>query len=532
MVGVGSPLARPLVSLELHNFIRRAECIHSRFGTCDVELFASGPCFCDDKAMVCCSSRKVVYTLLLCFAAWFPASAELVIHGVPDGALKNEAYQVDVREGSGEWRSLFVYDAVVGKEGSAHIGFVMFDSDFSSSIELRVRPARKSERVRVRPRSAHIQAKHQANETVIPLDQVGQYSVEFDEDIFGNLLVFANPIEADPITAEGPGITYFGPGLHLLGGDGRGTMAMESGSTVYFAGGAIVYGKIDTGGKNDLTIRGRGILCGSKFDHSADSARPTMVYIGNSKNLHLEGLVILDAPAWNIHLHHVRNATVRNVKILSWMTETDGINPRGSQDLLIENCFIRNGDDCISIKLGNAKNPSAVTQRNRNIIMQNCVLWPDRAHALLIGPEGASSEPSEHMTENVQFRDIDILRSAESSTGFWGALAIMASDRQTIRNVLFENIRVAPLDAGNLIDIRFVNNVYTKDYGDKIENIRFKNVRLEGPNNERNRILGHTAERIVNGVQFDGLWINGKKVLTLEEGGFETNAFVEEIDFR
>lgn len=476
--------------------------------------------------------RAVQLTLLLMLVGWAPASAELVVHGAPIDAPGNEAYEVDIRESSGEWRPLFVYDAVVGKEGLSHVGFVMFDSDFAMAVELRVRPNRKTDRVRVRPINGQIKGKHQADETIIRLTGAGQYSVEFDDDIFGNLFVFANPIDTNPITAEGPGITYFGPGVHLIGGDGRGNIPVEPDSTIYLAGGAIVYGKIDTGGKNNITIRGRGILCGSKFDHAPDSNRPTMIYIGNAENIRIEGIVLLDAPAWNIHLHQVRSGAVQSLKVLAWMTETDGINPRGSQDLLIEDCFIRNGDDCLSIKLGDAKNPAGVTQRNRNIVVQNCVLWPDRAHALLIGPEGASSEPSEHMTENVKFLNIDILRSAESSPGFWGALAIMASDRQTIRDILFDNIRVDPLEAGNLIDIRFVNNVYTKDFGDSIQNIRFKNIRLEGPNKKRNRILGHSTDQRVKGVQFEDLWIDGRHVLTPEEGEFDINAFVEDLEFR
>jgi len=482
--------------------------------------------------MISGNPRVAACVMLVCFASCFQAAAELVIHEAPREAPLNAAYSVQVREAGGEWRPVFVYDAVVGKEGASHIGFVMFDSDFSKCLEVRVRPTGKSESARVRPASAQVTADHHAEETMIRLQRAGQYSIEFDGDVFGNLLIFANPLEAEPILAEGPGITYYGPGLHLVGGDGCGTIVMESGSTVYLAGGAIVYGKIDTGGKDRITIRGRGILCGSKFDHSPNSNRPTMIYIGNASDVRLEGLVVLDAPAWNIHLHNVRNSTIRNLKILSWMTETDGINPRGSQDLLIENCFIRSGDDCLSIKLGDAKNPAAVKQRNRNIVMQHCILWPDRAHALLIGPEGASGDPSEHITEQVRFFDIDVLRSAESSPGFWGALAIMASDLQTIRDIHFEDSRVDPLEAGNLIDIRVVNNRYTADFGYKIENIRFKNIRLRGPNKEKNRIFGLDSNRFVSGVHFENLRIDERAVLTADQGGFQINAFVKDLEFR
>jgi hypothetical protein len=88
------------------------------------------------------------------------------------------------------------------------------------------------------------------------------------------------------------------------------------------------------------------------------------------------------------------------------------------------------------------------------------------------------------------------------------------------------------LDAGNLIDIRFANNIYTKDFGERIENVRFKDIRLEGPNQLPNRILGLNADRVVSGVTFDGLWIDGQHVLSREDGDFEINAFVEDLEFR
>jgi hypothetical protein len=329
----------------------------------------------------------------------------------------------------------------VGDEGRHHMGFVTFDADFAVPVEVRIRRAKGGgAEIRVRPAADGVRPRMEAGAVLLALTKPAQLSVEFDGDLMGNLCIFANPPEAAPIAGPAPGVVYYGPGVHRLGGDGTGNVPVEAGDTVYIAGGAIVYGKVDFGRKDNVTIRGRGILCGTLFNHDRDKPRPQLIYAGHSRGFRLEGLILLDAPGWNMHLHQLTDAVIRNVKVLAWNRETDGIDPRACRNLRIEDCFIRSGDDSISIKLGNANDPGAVSQRNDGITVRNCVLWPDRAHALLVGPEGAATDPAEHLTENVRFEDIDILRTAERNPDFHGALAIMAADEQTIRNITFENI--------------------------------------------------------------------------------------------
>jgi hypothetical protein len=77
-----------------------------------------------------------------------------------------------------------------------------------------------------------------------------------------------------------------------------------------------------------------------------------------------------------------------------------------------------------------------------------------------------------------------------------------------------------------------VNNRYTADFGYKIENIRFKNIRLRGPNKEKNRIFGLDSNRFVSGVHFENLRIDERAVLTADQGGFQINAFVKDLEFR
>lgn len=256
-----------------------------------------------------------------------------------------------------------------------------------------------------------------------------------------------------------------------------------------------------------------------------------MIYAGNAKNFHLEGITILDAPVWNMHLHNLSDSSVRNVKILAWQRETDGMDPRGCQNLVIQDCFVRSGDDSISIKLGNASDPNSVSQSNRNIRVERCIFWPDKAHALLVGPEGAwAGPPEEHVTEDVSFRDIDILRVNEKNPEFYGAIAIMCADGQTIRNITFEDIRIAPVESGNVIDIRYVDNEYTNGFGESIDNILFLNMTI--PRSPvPNRIMGLDSEHIANRVRFENVQYEGQFLRSYTSTIFEVNKFVKNLSF-
>jgi len=67
---------------------------------------------------------------------------------------------------------------------------------------------------------------------------------------------------------------------------------------------------------------------------------------------------------------------------------SDGIDILNSRDVLIQDCFLRTFDDCVSLK-GYARRyycDSGLAPVER-ITVRRCVLWNDWARAILIGPE-------------------------------------------------------------------------------------------------------------------------------------------------
>ncbi|MEN8202540.1 MAG: glycosyl hydrolase family 28 protein [Bacteroidota bacterium] len=489
-------------------------------------------------------------------AATSVALPELTVYEAPVGAPKNFTYEVYVRCEGGDWYNLHEYDAGVdggfGTEPLGHMSFVYFDSDFSKRMDVRVvKKGGTVNEFRIRPESAGIIPSVDGNAVEFSLSNPAKLSVEFDGDQLNNLMVFANDLETDIPDSTAANVHYFGPGIHKIGEDGRGVLNVRSNETVYIAGGAIVYGHIDVRSPNyarsrNVMIRGRGILSGDMetghvYNHPDHYTTPPLITVYITDGADVEGIILHNSATFNVHIHFSKNVEVNDLKIMSWTINSDGIDPQCSSDVLIDNCFIRNFDDGSAINLNWYQGNNILDPDNPgnnilgNITIQNSIYWQDQGRSILIGPTLASTVANQ-VLENITVRNIDILyvENYTSDNTDWakGALAINCGDDATVRNVLYEDIRVDKLgDATNLITLNMVQTPFSDSEGRRIEDIVFNGVSSNSAPALNNYIHGFSAERLISGVSFTDLMIGGVHITNTEEGNFDVNEFTENIVF-
>lgn len=345
-------------------------------------------------------------------------------------------------------------------------------------------------------------------------------------------MIFANYLEDKEIDKDS--IThYFGPGIHKIGGDGNGTLHLKNNDRVYISGGAIVYGNISAFASSNVSITGRGILGGGMYtDHAYPhpNAKGLISFVA-VKNAKIEGITLLNTVSWNIHLYGCDNVETNNLKIIGWTINSDGIDPQCSSNIIIDDCFIRNYDDCISIKMNYGKSEFISRRASKNITVQNCVFWTDQGRAVLIGPESFIFE--DNVFENITIKNIDILYN-ENYDADWakGALAINLGDNAIAKNITFEDIRVDELgNKTNLITLTMDKYTYNISEGKRMENVVFKNISLETNQNLENFIWGYNEEKSIDNILFENLTIGGKKISNAKQGKFQINEFVTNIKF-
>lgn len=103
------------------------------------------------------------------------------------------------------------------------------------------------------------------------------------------------------------------------------------------------------------TIDGQGSIWWDMWrNRSLEHTRGHLVEFISSQAIVISNVVLRNSPFWTLHPVYCNNVVVKNVTILApWNApNTDGIDPDSSSNVCIEDCYISNGDDLISIKSG------------------------------------------------------------------------------------------------------------------------------------------------------------------------------------
>lgn len=114
--------------------------------------------------------------------------------------------------------------------------------------------------------------------------------------------------------------------------------------------------------------------------------RPALIEPVACDNVLIEGVKIVDATFWSIHLIACQNVIVRNVTVDSTNLNNDGCDPESSRNVLIEGCYFHTGDDGIAIKSGRDNDAWRIGQPTENVIIRNCV-FDTEVNGLCIGSE-------------------------------------------------------------------------------------------------------------------------------------------------
>ncbi|HVW20995.1 MAG TPA: glycosyl hydrolase family 28 protein [Opitutaceae bacterium] len=122
---------------------------------------------------------------------------------------------------------------------------------------------------------------------------------------------------------------------------------------------------------------------------AAPELRPSFLCFINAKNVLVEGVRIVGAPMFVVHLLYCENATVRNIMVETYPgPHTNGIVADSSRFVRIDDDYIDTGDDGIVVKSGKDADGLRVDRPSEDIVISNCTVH--HAHgAVVIGSETA-----------------------------------------------------------------------------------------------------------------------------------------------
>ncbi|MCL6613153.1 MAG: glycoside hydrolase family 28 protein [Firmicutes bacterium] len=123
------------------------------------------------------------------------------------------------------------------------------------------------------------------------------------------------------------------------------------------------------------TLDGRGETWWRLFRAKALAhPRPRLMAFTRCKDVLIEGVRLVDSPAWTINPVMCERVTIAKVTIINPpdSPNTDGIDPDSCRNVYITNCYLDVGDDCIAIKAGREDSPYRTPCEN--IVIADCLM--------------------------------------------------------------------------------------------------------------------------------------------------------------
>ncbi|RGT35647.1 glycosyl hydrolase family 28 protein [Bacteroides clarus] len=460
--------------------------------------------------------KHLLLVVLVSFGMAVQAQLKTYPVGLHTGMPHNDDYTVRVRMLGGEWQDVFEYKVQVDLDKPQDASMVQFD--MGSPVEVMVKKNNGTVReVAIRPLNNNIACRQVQNAVFFTLDKPQNLSVEFNGDRLHNLHLFANPMEEEVYSEEAKGVMFFGPGIHRPKDLPNNQIRIPSNTTVYLAPGAVLKAKLLVDNAENVRIIGRGIL-----DHPVRG-----IEITDAKNVLIDGITVVNPEHYTVFGGGSSEIVIRNLKTFSCKSWSDGIDMMCCRKVLVDNVFLRTGDDCIALY----NHRWNWWGGSSDITVRNSVLWADVAHPINVGGHGDPDSLTGEVIENLTFHNIDILEHDEDDPLYQGCMTVDCGDKNWVRNVLFEDIRVENIQEGRLfyVKVRF-NPKYDKQPGNGIEGITFRNITYTGVGENASLVQGLDKNRGVRNVVFDSIMINGVKMKHLK--GIIKNEFIEDIEIK
>lgn len=526
------------------------------------------------QAIVCCTSVFAEVNDVS------PEQVNLITYSAPNpnevtqpenSKLKYEwsdMYSVKVRpKGSGdnEWKDLAVFKARVHNINTQEAAFVYFDCDGPIEVQVDCKNVENvesvgalNEKTSVNPASCNIEPKYEKDSKIMTFTVQPNQRLVVDPngDTRHSLHIFANTQLKlpDENALKGKDVTYVDASkgdilqreydsdvVYVKEGFYNNSISIKSNQIWYIDGGAVIRGGVNLDNTKNAKLIGHGVF------YRPDGRALSM---DNSEGSYVEGVIVCNYGALNdggclASISNSKNMTLKNVKSIACNRWSDAIDIFTSENVTIEDCFTRSGDDCIAL-YGPRWNGKywGDTGNVRNIKVSGCVLMPDRARPIHFATHGDGTSPNGgRVFDNFIIKDVDILTYntyAVDNNG--GALPIPLSfnacDGNMVTNAYFEDIRIQDAGPNQILSM----NISTTSYGSVIipgrgiNNVYFKDVNYTNPNsNFGATIKGYDksdgTNAVTKNVTFENLVVNGNVVTRAEDANITIGNYAENIKF-
>ena len=343
-----------------------------------------------------------------------------------------------------------------------------------------------------------------------------RYVVKLNGNEKNLLLIFANPLQSEMgVADDDPNVIRYKAGQIY----NQEVIYPKDGQTVFIEGGAIVYGRIE-GNKTSCHVNGPGVLyCYPEYNYKG-------VYLLNCYDCTLKNTIVLNKSAWATAVCQSTGVQIDNWHAIStcnpydnWGVNNDTCDLFASNNCSVTRSFSYSHDDAFCIK----SHKFSWLGKVYDITYDDCISYAvDGGNGIDLGYELNED------VSNITYKNIYICRSNGTRGEMRrGGIALHNAAAGTVDGVTYENIYVEdPREYG--FHMAILKSSYSigidpatgkEQYWTKpgvVKNVKVKNLHILNTPPYGFYISGYDSDHKFN-IEFDGLYIGGKRVNSLAE---------------
>ncbi len=363
-------------------------------------------------------------------------TGDLSDNPVDSGICVSPYYTMKV---NGETVPVYAARSANGIHSFSYLDVKSGEADGSFSLNVEITPTSLSSvledakpEVVVLPESTGVTAQIEGETVSASIDGYGSYSFAFNKSHLEPLTLMVKEYE-EFSAPEGYTVRNIEPGDHALadttftdentvyyfkaGQHKTDSISLPSNSVLYLERGAYIavqpseatnkLNAITNSGSENISIEGRGLVDFSACNGGNNGNKNGIVF-NEVNGISLLGVTVVNSQTWTMCFNACETVHVKDIINFGYRTYADGIMLSDCKDGVVEDNFIRTGDDAFETKSTTSANNGKYTD---NILFQNNAAWTDKAVAY-----GCIYESSKD-TQNVTFLN----NSVGFALGTWSA---------------------------------------------------------------------------------------------------------------
>ena len=202
----------------------------------------------------------------------------------------------------------------------------------------------------------------------------------------------------DAVEARGGGVVRLTGGKYYIGNGGSGNQGLQIGSNTHLLldQDAVIIRKFNSGGVEGAVIRNKHQdtvdqhirVSGGTLDNEQGFAGNYLGFL-NVDWLQIHDMRFLHIVDWNVSLRRTNDVVVSNLRMDSGTElQSAGIQISGGSRIVIADCDITCGDDCIALVIDTFQ-----VSNISDVVISNCYLFSRMANALKLEVENAAAQP-------------------------------------------------------------------------------------------------------------------------------------------